>query len=318
MSAAAQARRLRPAGDLDIVVLEQGPEISYSACGIPYWIGDQVSDRDALHRPHPGAVRGRQDISVRTTRPRRGDRPGRRARCAPRTGGGTATTTSSSPPGGRPARPPVPGPGRRRRLRRPPAGRRRRHPGRHRRGRDEGRRPRRWLHRPGDGRGAAGPGAVGHRRPRRPAAHGPARRRHGRADLQGHGRHGHRRPERTSPCARSRWTPTARSGRCAPTRAATTPTSSSSAWAWARRRRWRRRPACRSASPAASTSRHTQRSRSHPEVFAAGDCVADLPPHHRRGASTSPSAPTPTSRAGSRARSSAGGRPGSPASWGRR
>jgi len=48
MSAAAQARRLRPASDLDIVVLEQGPEISYSACGIPYWIGGQVPDRDAL------------------------------------------------------------------------------------------------------------------------------------------------------------------------------------------------------------------------------------------------------------------------------
>ncbi len=48
MSAAAQARRLRPEADLDIVVLEQGPDVSYSACGIPYWIGGQVSDRDAL------------------------------------------------------------------------------------------------------------------------------------------------------------------------------------------------------------------------------------------------------------------------------
>ncbi|WP_249933090.1 FAD-dependent oxidoreductase [Blastococcus sp. CCUG 61487] len=48
LSAAAQARRLRPAGDLEIVVLEQGPEVSYSACGIPYWIGGQVTDRDAL------------------------------------------------------------------------------------------------------------------------------------------------------------------------------------------------------------------------------------------------------------------------------
>ena len=42
LSAGAQARRLRDAGELDIVVLEQGPEISYSACGIPYWIGDLV------------------------------------------------------------------------------------------------------------------------------------------------------------------------------------------------------------------------------------------------------------------------------------
>lgn len=48
MSAAAQARRLRPGLDLEITVLEQGPDISYSACGIPYWIGGQVPDRDAL------------------------------------------------------------------------------------------------------------------------------------------------------------------------------------------------------------------------------------------------------------------------------
>jgi NADPH-dependent 2,4-dienoyl-CoA reductase/sulfur reductase-like enzyme len=48
LSAAAQARRLRPAEELDVVVLEQGPEASYSACGIPYWIGDLVSDRDRL------------------------------------------------------------------------------------------------------------------------------------------------------------------------------------------------------------------------------------------------------------------------------
>src|SRR3954452_19509435 len=48
MSAAAQARRLRAADELEIVVLEQGPDASYSACGIPYWVGDLVSDRDRL------------------------------------------------------------------------------------------------------------------------------------------------------------------------------------------------------------------------------------------------------------------------------
>jgi NADPH-dependent 2,4-dienoyl-CoA reductase/sulfur reductase-like enzyme len=48
MSAATQARRLRDAGDLEIVVLEQGTDVSYSACGIPYWVGGLVDDRDAL------------------------------------------------------------------------------------------------------------------------------------------------------------------------------------------------------------------------------------------------------------------------------
>ena len=65
LSAAAQARRLRDAGDLEIVVLEQGPEISYSACGIPYWIGDLVEDRDQLLARTPGDFAA-QDVAVRT------------------------------------------------------------------------------------------------------------------------------------------------------------------------------------------------------------------------------------------------------------
>ncbi|WP_040339184.1 FAD-dependent oxidoreductase [Candidatus Blastococcus massiliensis] len=65
LSAAAQARRLRPAEDLEIVVLEQGPEISYSACGIPYWIGGQVPDRDALLARTPAQFEA-DDITVHT------------------------------------------------------------------------------------------------------------------------------------------------------------------------------------------------------------------------------------------------------------
>ena len=65
LSAAAQARRLRGASDLEIVVLEQGPEVSYSACGIPYWIGGLVSDRDRLIARTPEQFAA-QDIVVRT------------------------------------------------------------------------------------------------------------------------------------------------------------------------------------------------------------------------------------------------------------
>src|SRR3954454_9508881 len=64
LSAAAQARRLRDASDLEIVVLEQGPEVSYSACGIPYWIGGLVSDRDRLIARTPEQFAA-QDIGVR-------------------------------------------------------------------------------------------------------------------------------------------------------------------------------------------------------------------------------------------------------------
>src|SRR3954469_8253 len=65
LSAAAQARRLRSAEELDIVVLEQGPEASYSACGIPYWVGDLVPDRDRLIARSPAAFAA-QDIDLRT------------------------------------------------------------------------------------------------------------------------------------------------------------------------------------------------------------------------------------------------------------
>ena len=65
MSAAAKARRLRGASDLEIVVLEQGEEISYSACGIPYWIGDLVPDRDKLIARTPAEFAAK-DITVRT------------------------------------------------------------------------------------------------------------------------------------------------------------------------------------------------------------------------------------------------------------
>ena len=106
MSAAAQARRLRPA-DLGIIVLEQGPDVSYSACGIPYWVGGQVSDRDKLIARTPAQFAA-QDIDVRIgTRAEEID-----------LGAGTVTTSAGETlpydnlvvaTGGRPLRPPVPG-----------------------------------------------------------------------------------------------------------------------------------------------------------------------------------------------------------------
>ena len=47
MSAASQAKRL--GGDvLEVVALERGRHVSYSACGIPYWVGGVVDDVDRL------------------------------------------------------------------------------------------------------------------------------------------------------------------------------------------------------------------------------------------------------------------------------
>ena len=48
MSAASQARKRRKADDLSIVAFERGRMTSYSACGIPYWIGGAVQSEAEL------------------------------------------------------------------------------------------------------------------------------------------------------------------------------------------------------------------------------------------------------------------------------
>jgi NADPH-dependent 2,4-dienoyl-CoA reductase/sulfur reductase-like enzyme len=55
MSAASQARRRRP--ELDIIALEKGAWTSYSACGIPYLIGDEIHDPAALVSRSPDQFR---------------------------------------------------------------------------------------------------------------------------------------------------------------------------------------------------------------------------------------------------------------------
>ena len=48
MTAAAMARRRAPDDDLEVVAFERGGHTSYSACGIPYFVGGIVNDVDAL------------------------------------------------------------------------------------------------------------------------------------------------------------------------------------------------------------------------------------------------------------------------------
>ncbi|MFE7967633.1 FAD-dependent oxidoreductase [Streptomyces cellulosae] len=64
MSAASQARRMRGPDELEIVAFERGHFTSYSACGIPYWVGGDVGDRDELIARTPEEHRAR-DIDVR-------------------------------------------------------------------------------------------------------------------------------------------------------------------------------------------------------------------------------------------------------------
>jgi NADPH-dependent 2,4-dienoyl-CoA reductase/sulfur reductase-like enzyme len=64
MSAASRARRLRGPDGLEIVAFERGRFASYAACGIPYWIGGSVGDRDELIARRPEEFREEQSIEV--------------------------------------------------------------------------------------------------------------------------------------------------------------------------------------------------------------------------------------------------------------
>lgn len=67
MSAASQARRMRGPDELEIVAFERGHFTSYSACGIPYWVGGDVADRDQLIARTPEEHRERDiDLRMRT------------------------------------------------------------------------------------------------------------------------------------------------------------------------------------------------------------------------------------------------------------
>ncbi|WP_129783932.1 FAD-dependent oxidoreductase [Promicromonospora panici] len=65
MSAATRLRRL--AEDAEIVVIEAGDHVSYANCGLPYYAGGVIEDRDALllQTPESLASRFRLDVRVR-------------------------------------------------------------------------------------------------------------------------------------------------------------------------------------------------------------------------------------------------------------
>ena len=63
-SAAARARRLSE--EAEIVMFERGEHISFANCGMPYYIGDVITDRERLLVETPAAMRKRYRIDVRT------------------------------------------------------------------------------------------------------------------------------------------------------------------------------------------------------------------------------------------------------------
>src|SRR6187401_1046396 len=63
-SAAARARRLSE--DAEIVLFERGPDVSFANCGLPYYVGGAIADRQKLLVTSPALLRGRFKLDVRT------------------------------------------------------------------------------------------------------------------------------------------------------------------------------------------------------------------------------------------------------------
>lgn len=63
MSAAARLRRLDE--QCDIVVLERGGYISYANCGLPYYVGGEITNRDNLLLQTPQSFKNRFNVEVR-------------------------------------------------------------------------------------------------------------------------------------------------------------------------------------------------------------------------------------------------------------
>ncbi|MFJ8150830.1 FAD-dependent oxidoreductase [Streptomyces sp. NPDC094468] len=112
MSAASQARRLRGPDELEITAFERGRFSSYSACGIPYWVGGDVAERDELIARSPEEHRAR-GIDLRMgTEVTRIDVAGKRVRARDLASGAESWTPYDKlviGTGARPIRPDMPG-----------------------------------------------------------------------------------------------------------------------------------------------------------------------------------------------------------------
>jgi len=62
-SAAARARRL--AEDASIVLFERGPDVSFANCGLPYYVGGEIAERNKLLVVTPELLRSRFRLDVR-------------------------------------------------------------------------------------------------------------------------------------------------------------------------------------------------------------------------------------------------------------
>jgi NADPH-dependent 2,4-dienoyl-CoA reductase/sulfur reductase-like enzyme/rhodanese-related sulfurtransferase len=62
-SAAARARRLSE--DAQVILFERGPDVSFANCGLPYYLGGEIAERDKLLVVSPERLRTRFNLDVR-------------------------------------------------------------------------------------------------------------------------------------------------------------------------------------------------------------------------------------------------------------
>ena len=64
-SAAARARRLDE--NAEILLLQSGPDVSFASCGMPYFIGEEIQDRNKMAVQTPQSLNARLNITVRVS-----------------------------------------------------------------------------------------------------------------------------------------------------------------------------------------------------------------------------------------------------------
>jgi NADPH-dependent 2,4-dienoyl-CoA reductase/sulfur reductase-like enzyme/rhodanese-related sulfurtransferase len=110
-SAAARSRRLSE--DAHIILFERGPDVSFANCGLPYYVGGEIAERDKLLVTTPERLRSRFNLDVRTWSSVEAiDRAAKKVRVHDLASGREYEETYDKlilAPGAAPLRPPIPG-----------------------------------------------------------------------------------------------------------------------------------------------------------------------------------------------------------------
>jgi NADPH-dependent 2,4-dienoyl-CoA reductase/sulfur reductase-like enzyme/rhodanese-related sulfurtransferase len=111
MSAATRLRRL--IDDAEIVVVERSGHVSFANCGLPYYVGGVIAERDALLLQTPESLAARFDLDVRVRHEVVGiDTTGHKVEIRDLDDGRVYRESYDAlvlSPGARPVRPPIPG-----------------------------------------------------------------------------------------------------------------------------------------------------------------------------------------------------------------